>query len=88
MVRKVLMHKIHALGDMKIKFVLESQRATGRYRLEIEASSMAELHDILRLFETLSKEETSDEYLKELSNLGQRTIRAWMETKSLEEGET
>jgi hypothetical protein len=73
---------------MKIKFVLESQRAMGRYRLEIEASSMAELRDILTLFETLSKEEGSDEYLKELSNIGQKTIRAWIEKKGLEKETT
>lgn len=64
---------------MKIKFVLESQRSPGRYRLELEVASLAELRDALKLFESLSLGEASDQYLKELSDLSQKTIRAWME---------
>jgi len=63
---------------MKIKLVLESQRATGRFRIELETTSLAELREALALFETLGSSEFSDEYLRDLSILSQETIKAWM----------
>jgi len=63
---------------MKVKFVLESQRATGRFRIEVEASSLAELKELTNLFETLSSEEFSDEYLRDLAAISQKTAALWM----------
>jgi len=65
---------------MKIKFVLESQRITGKFRIEMEATSLAELREMLKLFEYLSGEGFKDEYLKELSSSVQNIIRVWMES--------
>jgi hypothetical protein len=66
--------------EMKIKFVLESQRVTGKFRIELEATSLAELRDMLKLFEYLSAEEFKDEYIKELSSATQNIIKMWMES--------
>ena len=72
---------------MKVKFVLESQRATGRFRIEMEASSLAELKEFMRLFDSLSTEKFPDEYLKDLAAISKKTISAWMTSGEIAESE-
>ena len=56
---------------MKTKFVIESNKPFGKYRLEFEAASPEELKELNDLMHSLSTEEFFGQYAK--------AVQVWME---------